>query len=535
MRAPIILAALSALLLGVSFAPVSISLFSWVSLVPLFWALDRVSRTSGGADLKKSFLIGWIFGFVFFLITVYWVFYSMYFHGGVPFVVSILIMLLLVSCLALYHGVFALAYVVSSSFGPVFRLFLIASAWVALEYLRGVLFTGFPWALVGYTQARSEIVIQIADLFGVFGISFLIVAVNFAVYSFFNSKTSQAKRHWAPAVVALVLLTSTLAYGFINYSSYAGRVREWKSTRVAIAQGDIEQSIKWKPENRLETIEIYSELSLRGAEDGAGLIIWPESAMPFYLAYEEESSSLVRKAARETGSYILTGSPHYEIVRPGKPIESDNTTGEGIGELDPFGSDDFFNSAFLIDRSGEFTGRYDKVKLVPFGEYVPIRKVLFFIDKLTEGFADFVSGPGHMPKDMDGTKIGVLICFESIFPGIARDSLRLGASFLVIITNDGWFGPTSAAYQHFEMAILRAVEGRVYVLRAANRGISGVIDPLGRIVAETGLFTRELITADIGLRDAQVHTFYTRYGHNFGLAAIIFFVVSFFIKTRFRR
>lgn len=546
MRASVILAALSALLLGAAHPPVSFSIVSWVSLVPLFWALDRVSggeqqgrgrARSGNADLKKIFLIGWVFGFVFFLATVYWVFYSMNFHGGVPLVLSVLIMLLLVSILALYQGLFALAYTSTAGFSPLFRLFLVSSAWVGLEYLRGVLFTGFPWALVGYTQARNESVIQIAALFGVFGLSFLVVAVNFAIYSFFfavaGSRTGEGgKRPRAVLIAALVLLTSTLAYGFINFRALDARIPDWKTIRIAIAQGDIEQSIKWELDHRQETIEIYSELSRKAAEDKAKLIIWPESAMPFFLAYEEESGSLVRDVARETGAHILTGSPHFVVKRPARRVEGE---GRSIGETDPFGSQVFFNSAFLIDPSGEFIGRYDKVKLVPFGEYVPIKKALFFLKKLTEGFADFTPGSGHIPIDMDGVSIGVSICFESIFPDISRAAIKNNASFLVILTNDGWFGPTSAPYQHFEMAILRAVENRVYVLRAANRGISGAIDPLGRVREETGLFTKDHFTVDVALREAGEQTFFTRYGYNFSKVAIIFFVLSILIKTRFRR
>ena len=542
MRTPIILAALSALLLGAAFPPVSISLVSWISLVPFFWAIDRVSRRgqkgreqgrAGYANLKKVFLTGWVFGFVFFLATVYWVIYSMYFYGGVPLSLSVLIMLALVSFLALYQGIFALAYAVSGVYGPVFRLFLTASAWVGLEYLRGILFTGFPWALIGYTQARSETVIQIADLFGVHAVSFLVVAVNFAIYGFFLAGAGGragegTKRPGAVLVTALVLLTSTLAYGFIKSKAYEARIQDWKSVRIAIAQGDIEQSLKWSLEHRPKTIEIYSELSRKAADDKAELIIWPESAMPFYLAYEEKSASFVREAARESGAYLLVGSPHFVMKGPGG-------TGEGVGDPEGLGSEDFFNSAFLIDPAGEFIGRYDKVKLVPFGEYVPIKKMFFFVSKLTEGFADFTPGQGHIPIDMDNDAIGILICFESIFPEISRASIKLGASMLVILTNDGWFGPTSAPYQHFEMAILRAVENRVYVLRAANRGISGVVDPLGRVVQETGLLTREVFTIDVKARDAEDHTIFTRYGYNFPKAALIFFVISIFIKTRFRR
>lgn len=534
MRAQVILAAVSALLLGAAFPPVNLSPLSWVALVPLFWSLDHVrsqapigERQAGRfALLKRTFFVGWLFGFFFFLAAVYWVFYSMYVYGGVPLVLSLFFMLLLVSLLAIYMALFALAWTWTDGFNTLLRLFLVPSAWVGLEYLRGLLFTGFPWAFAGYTQARLSPLIQIADIFGVYGLSFLVVLVNLAIYGYFFRRDEGMavlglEGRKAAVLVALVLLTSTLAYGFIKIDVFEARLPNWKPMKVGVAQGNIEQSIKWDPKHRSKTIEIYSALSLKAALDGPKLIVWPESAVPFYLIYENKLGGLVRDVARDSHTYLLTGSPHFEDNEPGS-VEWES----------------YYNSAFLIDPAGDIKGRYDKVKLVPFGEYVPMKKVLFFVKKLTAGFGDFTPGPGHMPIDMDGVGLGILICFESIFPDISIAAVKSGARMLVVLTNDGWFGPTSAAYQHFDMAILRAVENRVYLIRAANRGISGVVDPLGRVIEETGLLTRESFVVEAATRDRDGvgrQTFFAVYGRFFPIALILFFIFASIFKIKDRR
>ena len=266
MRARLALVVISALLLGAAFPPVGLSHLSWIALVPLFWALESQAEAECGRGgfkrVKRPFLLGLLFGFIFFLATVYWVVYSMYVYGGVPFALALLFMLLLVLILALYPAIFALLFALTSGGATILRLFLVPSAWVGLEYLRATLFTGFPWALTGYTQARVLPVIQIADIFGVYGISFLVVLVNFAIYAYiFNKKDAcnegifgngrLAKR--AAVLAALVLLTSTLAYGFMKIKVVDARLSGLDETRKGgVAQGNIDQSVKWSAEFRLE-------------------------------------------------------------------------------------------------------------------------------------------------------------------------------------------------------------------------------------------------------------------------------------------
>jgi apolipoprotein N-acyltransferase len=252
---------------------------------------------------------------------------------------------------------------------------------------------------------------------------------------------------------------------------------------------------------------VYRDLSLNIAGRRGNLILWPETAIPFYLQLRDSNGEMVLETARKTESHIITGSPAYR-------------RGEGGIE--------YFNSAFLISPEGEMAGRYDKVHLVPFGEYVPLKRLLFFIKKLTVGVGDFSSGTSLTPLTLktasgegsDRSSVGVLICFESIFPKLARGMVGNGANLLAVITNDGWFGRTSAPYQHFDIAVFRAVENRSFLLRAANTGVSGIVNPTGRIITKSSLFTRTTLVEDVGLRAAPL-TFYTRYGDLFSILCLI--------------
>ena len=489
-------ALLSGVLLAASFAPVGLSILAWVAFVPLFISLERASQDSEGA-FKRVVVTGFAFGVIFFLATVYWVVNSMYNFGGVPIIVSIGVMLLMVVYLSVYPALFCVGFYFTRPLSPAVRVLFIPSLWVPLEWLRGVLFTGFPWVLAGYSQANHPLLIQTADLFGVYGIGFVILSVNTAIYLALRSRVGlpvggaeTGLTQVAPVIVSLLLFGFTIIYGVVALGAVEERISGWKKINAAVAQGNINQSVKWDPKHAEKTVDIYKRLSLRAASAGdVELIVWPETSVPFYLAKERALSRKVLGTAPEAGASILTGSPHYEF-KDRNPL--------------------YFNSAFLISTSGTITGRYDKIKLVPFGEYVPLNKILFFIKKLTVGIGDFTPGPGPNPIDFNGSTLGVLICFESVFPDIAGAQLGNGAGLLAVITNDGWFGRTSAPYQHFDKAVMRAVEGRVYVLRSANTGISGVIDPLGRVIEKTALFTEDVINARVGIREGPL-TFYTRY------------------------
>lgn len=500
-------AAVSGIVLVLAFPPFGLGFLAWFALVPLFLALEGEGRL-------KGFWLGFASGFVFHIGSVYWVVHSMSNFGGVPIPASIAVMLLLVLYLSLFWGAFGFVFSLASRLDNIGRLLILPSAWVALEFLRGHLFTGFPWVLVGYTQASYLPLIQVADTTGVWGVSFAVLAVNAAV-SFVAGhflRKEDGRPPLLPAAVAAALVLSIASYGFVRMKAVDEEVRSWSGIKIGIAQGAIDQSIKWDDRYQESTIDIYRGLTALASEQLARLVIWPETALPFYYEPDQIENGPLGELARSTGSYILTGSPSYTY----NPVL--NTVR-------------YFNSAFLLSSSGETVGRYDKSHLVPFGEYVPLRGILP-IKKLTAGVGDFTEGPGPVPISFEGGGIGVLVCFESIFPEIARGQVKAGATVLANLTNDAWFGYTSAPYQHFQMSVLRAVENKSFLVRSANTGISGFIDPNGRVRNRTELFERTVIVDEVRMRSGAP-TFYTAYGDLFAWGCSIF--AGAFTGTRIRR
>ena len=507
MKRPL-LSAISGVLLALAFPHAGAGFLAWFALIPFLFALDKAGR-------KEGLVCGYLFGLAFFLSTVYWVIHSMYYFGGVPLAISVLAMLLMVAYLSIYTALFGLLAALGGSLAPLWRLLLFPVFWTATEYLRGHLFTGLPWVLAGYSQASYLPVIQVADITGVWGVSFLVVLGNVALYL--------AARHFvkrdglfparevaaAAAVIALVL-----AYGFVRIDRTDKAQKGWGRMRAAVAQGSIDQSMKWDGAFQEHTLEIYGRLSIEASAAGAGLIVWPETAVPFFFDAQRIKNGSVGEVSRATGTYLWTGVPSYNY--------------------NPNGMLGYYNSAYLISPAGEAIGRYDKSHLVPFGEYVPFKRFLPFLKKLTEGVGDFSAGPGAVPIAFKGGGIGVLICYESIFPEIAAASVKNGSTLLVNITNDAWFGRTSAPHQHFEMSILRAVENKVFLLRAANTGISAVIGPAGRGIRKTALFEKAVIVEDVGLTQGPI-TVYSRYGDVFAWACVFLaavFALSGLIKRR---
>jgi apolipoprotein N-acyltransferase len=522
MNKPFIFALISGFVLIFAFPPFGMGLIAWVAFVPLFLALDWVE---GGTTPKKGLFLGWISGFIFFLGTAYWVVHSMYFYGGVPLSVGILVMLLLVAYLALFPALFCFCFVLTSGYSTGIRLFLVPCIWVTLEYLRGRLFTGFPWVLLGYSQADFLTVIQISEITGVWGVSFLVMSVNTLLFLYFAKGRSKAPMRrrlglrggfrlpLKETLVTVVLFISTLVYGLIRIDQVDSLTTNWPTLKVGIAQGNIDQSIKWDPAFQENTVETYMGLTDKAIKGGAVMIVWPETAVPFYLETDNDLGPVVRKLPSETGSYLLTGSPSYSynII------------------LNKYSS---FNSAYLLSPHGGLPERYDKVHLVPFGEYVPFKRFLPFIDKLVVGVGDFTPGAGYFPLKFNGQGIGILICYEAIFPEISRSFVKGGSTLLANLTNDAWFGDTSAPYQHFEMALFRAVENRVFLIRSANTGISAIVDPVGRVKLKSGLFAEQTLTGEVRFREGPPG-FYSWYGDIFPVLCIV--VSGLFIVSRFRR
>lgn len=485
-------------MLVAAFPPIDMEFLAWTGMAPLFFALH-------GRKGYTPFLIGFVWGIAFFTGTVYWVVNSMANYGGIPIFTSILILLLLVFYLSLFPAIFGFlaSRILSDRASLLLKIFFVSSLWASLEYLRANMITfGFPWVLLGYSQASFLPLIQIADITGVYGVSFLIVTVNmlifFAVSYWLGKEKTLPLKH---GLLVLLIIIMALAYGFLTIYQRDKTIAAWETLRIAIAQGNIDQGSKWDTSFQKETVDIYKKLSLALSKQKPKLTIWPETAVPFYLQSDKNLGPEIFNVGKETGSYLFAGSPSY---------------GPGPG-----GETRYYNSAFLISPKGEIIEKYDKIHLVPFGEYVPLRNYLPFIHKLVVGVGDFTSGKSLSPIQFDGNSFGALICFESIFPELARGFVKGGAKFLVNITNDAWFGKTSAPYQHFSQSVFRAVENKVFLARAANTGISGVIDPVGRVMVKSGIFTRENMVEDIKVGDAKQLTFYTQYGDVFAVGCII--------------
>jgi len=504
MKKAIFFSILAAVLCILAFEPFNIWPLGLAGLIPLFFALEKLTR-------KKAFIVGWVYGFVFFAGTVYWVTHSMSVYGGVSFPVSVLVMLVLAAYLALFPALFAFILNSTSYRGLAFALFA-GSLWVAFEYLRSELFLGFPWALIGYSQTGFLPLIQMADLAGVFGVSFFAVFVNALIYaSFYRAKgiKEMAKNE----AIVICVLALVYAYGVLRIEQIEKQVSTWDKIKVSAVQGNIEQNLKWEAYYKMKTLDTYSLLSKEASKQGAELIVWPEAAMPFYLNYDKQLLPLVADVPKTTGAFLLTGAPHY------------GQAGDSYKSL---------NSAFLFSPDGEIAGRYDKIRLVPFGEYVPLRKILFFVDKMAVGVGDFVPGKGAEPIRFKGEGMGVLICYEVIFPSIAREMVKNGATLLVNITNDGWFGSTSGPYEHFAMSKMRAVESRIYLVRAANTGISAIIDPTGAEVGKTRLMERAVLTNDARFKKGG-ETVFSSIGHVFPFLAMGFSVIMLVLRFRGRR
>lgn len=474
-----------------SFAPFNMSFLSWIAIVPLFVALE-------GASVKEGLYLGFIAGFIHFITLVYWIVEALAHYGGLNIFASVGILLLFVSYLALFPAIFSCLFL----FLKDCRCYGVAlsGCWVSLEYARAHLMTGFPWCLLGYTQYNNPCLVQSADLFGVYGLSFLIVLANISLWSVIFRR--HGKKVWMEAVMTVVIISATVVYGYHCLSRSYGSQKQFRTVSVLIVQGNIDQSVKWNPDFQAKTIATYMDLTRKGILSGADLVVWPETALPCFFQDSRKIRKMLVGLVKNRGILVF-GSPAY--IKKNGMIK-------------------YYNRAYLLSPCRGDIQYYDKVHLVPFGEYVPFKTILGFINRLVPAAGDFESGGRNRILSSDGLDIGVLICFEAIFPNLARLYSQAGANILINLTNDAWFGKTGAPYQHLSMAVFRAVENRIPLIRAANTGISAIIQWDGKIVARTGLFRKEIILHSIGLC-CHKPTFYVRYGYRFPVFLVFLSVV----------
>lgn len=488
----------SGILMILSQPPISSTFVAYIALIPLI-------LTWQGSSMRRNFLSGFVAGFVSYLGLIYWVVVAMNRYGGIDIYTSSAILILLVLYLSLYTGLFAL--VVPYMERKLSIPFFISApvVWVLLEYARGIILTGFPWSLLAYSQHKFLPLIQVVSVTGPYFISFLIVAANCVLYPIFIGKikiTWDLKMRRTPGTekpgkyyliytaVIVVLFATALLYGYRRMDT-----KSEGNLKVAIIQGNIPQDVKWDETFKMKIVRTYYRKTLEAGE-GTDLVIWPETAMPFIFNDELYVNKTIKELAAALKTDLLFGTVTKDIK--GR----------------------YYNTAYIYNEAGELAGSYNKVHLVPFGEFTPLLRYFPFMAGLTAPCGNFTSGEAHKPIETKTGKIGILICYEGIFPYITNDTVRNGAQVLVNITNDAWFGKTSAPYQHLAFYVFRAIETDRYVLRAANTGISAIIDPGGRTIQKTGIFTEDVIRGSFSLQDGQ--TLYVRYGDYFVLAAFLF-------------
>lgn len=458
------------------------------------------------------------------------------FFGGVMYwltAVTKLGFFILIPVLALFFALFALA-------GNIFLrnlrclkldilLFLIIpSLWVVLEFVRGVLFTGFPWAILGYTQYKNPILIQVADITGAFGVSFVIMMVNFLLYCVLQAAAERffglSNKYFRNIRILKygIMITALILVSVFVYGLRSLREADTDSGyRLSIVQGNIPQEKKWDPSHKSGILDRYETLTREAAKDGGDLIIWPETSVPGYM-FEGDISRRITSLAKEIDIPLLLGLITFSWDEEGNVL--------------------YFNTASLMSAGGTIERAYYKIHLVPFGEFIPFEKNLPSIREwINVPMGDFSPGTEYTLFDLrgkgNGLKYAALICFEDIFPGLVRRFVYEGADILINMTNDAWFGESSEQLQHAQASVFRAVENRVSVIRAANTGFSCYIDPKGAIEdsitdSSAGMYTEGFRTFSIKI--GEKNSFYTRYGDIFVYLCLFFvFGASLLIyKTR---
>lgn len=511
------LAACSGMLLFLA-APGSFALpvLAWIALVPLLIACRQATT------LRQAARLGLVAGLILFVPLLYWIVVVLGTYGQLPWFISGPAMLLLALYMSLFPAAFAglCRLLWDNRKTQKHLLFLGPTIWVALDWVRSVLFTGFPWQDLAYSQHPYPLILQMADLAGHHGLTWLIVLSSFWVLFSLSPQTPPANQ-LRPSGIALtiagLLLLACPLYGYFRIPQIDHDITQAEQRDVVVVQGNIDQSQKWRQDNIKKTLDTYFRLSAEilaaHPEATQPLVIWPETALPFSPAEAPRFADEVTAFVDNANVWLLSGRPEVQYRTSSPPR--------------------IYNRATLTSPEGDESGHYDKQHLVPFGEYIPARRLLPFLSPVVQTMADFTAGATSTPIACQNAKLGVLICFESIFPDLARQQTEQGANALVNITNDAWFGRTSAPFQHFSMAVLRAVENRRSLARAANTGISGFIDPVGRRLAASPLFTEYALHARIPLLTTP--TVFSRFGHLFPTVCVVLTVACGLFSLRSRK
>ncbi|MEA2571124.1 MAG: apolipoprotein N-acyltransferase [Acidobacteriota bacterium] len=474
----ILLAALAGVLFAFSFPNVAIGWLMFISFVPLFFAIVRARSA------WRAFFLGWLSQTIAWMLMAPWVVRVMSHYGGLPYIVGVALFMLMCLYLGLYGAVFA-ALVHRLAPGTSFRRWLLVPlAWAAVEYIRTYFLTGFPWNLIAASIIDYTSLIQFDRVAGPYAMSMLILLPATTATWYCLARPTGTRR--------LVIVGGTCIILFVWWATglvaakLIARPTGTPDTTAALLQPNISQEMRWNNSNLVDIFKRMMSMTDEALAHGATIVIWPESTVPLSYSSTDFYREAIESTSRAKNADIILGS---------------------VAE-DPQQSSKLWNAAFLVS-GGKTIGHYDKIRLVPFGEYVPLRKFFFFAEKLVHAVGEFEFGAKDTPL-VGRFHYGPAICYEIVYPQIARAQVRHGADVLVTITNDAWYDGTSAPRQHLNQARLRAIETDRYLLRAGTTGISALVDPTGRIIDELPMGRQGIIYA--GFHPRHTTTPYVRFG-----------------------
>jgi len=509
-----LLIVLSAILQVIIFPLPGVYVLSWVALAPLILALLRARPVSelevaGSVRLQpatpgQGFLLGYLCGILWYAGTCYWIYDTMRQYGGLSAPEALLALFLFCCYLGLYHGLFGLLISLLAGSGRDFRRPLVVAPflWVAVELARTRV-TGFPWNLLGIAQVDNLALCRIASSTGVYGISFEIALVNVALAAAFL----------VPRQRRFALLAAAMAAAAVLQAGRLVDAPPAKADRGALlVQQNIPVSAEWTPASLQQTLNELTELTVKSVAASPAkidLVVWPESPAPFFTN-DPRFREALGAMAHDTKTWTVAGAIGTSSIG----TSSTGTPSATAGQTGPV-----FNSAAWISPAGDWTARYDKIHLVPFGEYLPYPSLFSFAGGLTREVGEFQRGTSRRPLDGSGERLGVFICYESIFPDEVRQFADQGAQVFVNISNDGWYGDSGAYAQHLNQTRMRAIENNRWLLSATDTGVTASIDPWGRVVARVPRKARTALVAPYAL--TSVTTFYTRHGDWFAYACAI--------------
>jgi apolipoprotein N-acyltransferase len=484
------LAVLSGLLFAFAFPNVGIGSLIFIAPIPLFLAL---TRARGGWE---AFFLGWLSQFVAWLIMVPWVVRVMSHYGGLSYLSGVLIFMAMCAVLALYGGFFGVIVFRIRPDVRFHRWLLVPMAWAAIEYARTYLLTGFPWNLVAAAIVDYNSLVQFDRAVGPYGLAILILLPATTAAWLISARPRGI--HLASVVISVAVVVMIWWSTGLVASKLIARPEPGVRHNAALLQPNISQEMRWSDSNLMEIFQRMMNMTEEAVRAGATVVVWPESTVPLSYATTDFYRQAIESASRQHAVDIILGS---------------------VAE-DPADRSRIWNAAFLVS-GGRTIGHYDKIRLVPFGEYVPLRKTLFFARKLVHQVGEFQFGTHDTPL-VGLFRYGPAICYEIVYPQIPRTQVLHGADVLVTITNDAWYDGTSAPRQHLNQARLRAIETDRYLLRAATTGISAFVDPTGRVVEELPMNQQGIIYARFQPRHSM--TLYVRFGD--WVAWIACFVVA---------